>query len=121
VRRLVSPAGLPADAPPELKRAAHQYSGSVPALARLLGVAIPPPPVPVGARLRPAPPHPRPPAPGRSGAGGNRADEDRADGDRADGSWVDESEGGPPGGPDGAVRGPAPTAGDPGPSDQTLS
>ena len=52
IRRLVSPVGLPTDAPPDLKRAAHQQSGSVPALAKLLGVAIPPPPVP-SARRRP--------------------------------------------------------------------
>ena len=52
IRRQVTPAGLPADAPAELKRAAHQFSGSVPALAKLLGVAIPPPPIPVAARKR---------------------------------------------------------------------
>jgi hypothetical protein len=44
IRRSVTPAGLPPDAPAELKRAAHQYSGSIPALARMLGVTIPPPP-----------------------------------------------------------------------------
>ncbi len=53
VRRLVQPVGLPADAPPDLKRSAHQHSGSIPALAKLLGVSIPPPPVPSGTRRRP--------------------------------------------------------------------
>jgi hypothetical protein len=52
VRRAVKPAGLPEDCPPDLKRAAHQQSGSIPALAKLLGVTIPPPPQPVPARTR---------------------------------------------------------------------
>jgi hypothetical protein len=128
VRRLVSPAGLPADAPPELKRAAHQYSGSVPALARLLGVAIPPPPVPVGARPRPAPPHPRPLAPSRSEADGSEADGSGADGSEADGSEADGSGAGRSGadesndGAAGAAPEPGPTGGgDPGRSDQTVS
>jgi hypothetical protein len=50
VRRSVQPAGLPDEAPPDLKRAAHQHSGSIPALATLLGVSIPPPPMPVATR-----------------------------------------------------------------------
>jgi hypothetical protein len=53
VRRSVQPVGLPADAPPDLRRSAHQHSGSIPALARLLGVSIPPPPVPTPTRRRP--------------------------------------------------------------------
>lgn len=63
IRRAVQPVGLPTDAPPDLKRTAHQQSGSIPALAKLLGVAIPPPPVPVGAsrRSEPRPRGPRPP------------------------------------------------------------
>jgi hypothetical protein len=57
VRRLVHPLGLPSDATPDLKRTAHQHSGSVPALAKLLGVSITPPPLPSGpARRRPPPP-----------------------------------------------------------------
>lgn len=52
VRRSIVPAGLADNAPPDLKRAAHQFSGAIPALAKLLGVAIPPPPPPVGARRR---------------------------------------------------------------------
>ncbi len=53
VRRSVQPVGLPADPPPDLKRSAHQHSGSIPALAKLLGVSIPPPPVPTPTRRRP--------------------------------------------------------------------
>jgi hypothetical protein len=65
IRRNVVPAGLPAEAPPELRKAAHQYSGSIPALAKMLGVTIPPPPAPSGARKRPAP-RPAPARPRRS-------------------------------------------------------
>jgi hypothetical protein len=66
VRRAVKPVGLPADSSPETVRAAHQQAGRVPALAALLGIAIPPPPGP----RRPAgpPPVPRPPAPPVSAA-----------------------------------------------------
>jgi hypothetical protein len=53
VRRSVKPAGLPTDASPEVRRAAHQQSGRVPALATMLGVSIPPPPTPAP-RRRPA-------------------------------------------------------------------
>jgi hypothetical protein len=52
VRRSVKPAGLPSDASPEVRRAAHQQSGRIPALAAMLGVAIPPPPTPPPARRR---------------------------------------------------------------------
>jgi hypothetical protein len=61
IRRNAQPVGLPADAPAELRRAAHQQSGSIPALAKLLGVTIPPPPRPAGApRRRSEPAGPRP-------------------------------------------------------------
>ncbi len=53
VRRSVKPAGLPADPTPELRRAAHQQSGRIPALAAMLGVAIPPPPTPIPAAVSP--------------------------------------------------------------------
>ena len=52
IRRSVAPSGLPAEAPPELKRTAHQLSGSIPALAKMLGVTIPPPPAPLPGRRR---------------------------------------------------------------------
>lgn len=52
VRRSVKPAGLPPDPTPELRRAAHQQSGRIPALAAMLGVAIPPPPTPLPSRRR---------------------------------------------------------------------
>ncbi|HEY2301003.1 MAG TPA: hypothetical protein VGH66_03880 [Acidimicrobiales bacterium] len=63
VRRSVKPAGLPADAPEDLLQAARQSSGRIPALAPMLGIAMPPPPGP----LRPAgrPRHGQPP--GRRG------------------------------------------------------
>jgi hypothetical protein len=52
VRRTVKPAGLPSDPSPDVRRAAHQQSGRIPALAAMLGVAIPPPPTPPPARRR---------------------------------------------------------------------
>jgi hypothetical protein len=61
IRRSVTPTGLPENAPPDLKRAAHQYSGSIPALAKMLGVTIPPPPAPARRRPQDRPAGPRPP------------------------------------------------------------
>lgn len=46
VRRTVRPAGLPADADEALLASARRAAGSVPELARLLGLPIPPPPGP---------------------------------------------------------------------------
>ncbi|MDP9403097.1 MAG: hypothetical protein M3P85_07115 [Actinomycetota bacterium] len=54
VRRSVKPAGLPTDAPEDLLQVARQAAGKVPALAGLLGIAMPPPPGPPRP-LRPAP------------------------------------------------------------------
>ena len=51
VRRSVKPAGLPADPSPELRRAAHQQSGRIPALAAMLGISHP---SSAGARSSPA-------------------------------------------------------------------
>ncbi len=64
IRRSVKPAGLPADPTPELRRAAHQQSGRIPALAAMLGMAIPPPPPPIPGRRSPgaSPKGSRPPA-----------------------------------------------------------
>ncbi|MGH9121687.1 MAG: hypothetical protein ACRDYC_07030, partial [Acidimicrobiales bacterium] len=53
VRRSVKPASLPVGADADLRRVAHQQAGRVPALAPLLGLAIPPPPGPL---RRAAPP-----------------------------------------------------------------
>jgi len=53
VRRAVAPSGLPETASPELRKAAHQMSGRIPGLARLLGVTIPPPPRPASQRNEP--------------------------------------------------------------------
>ena len=50
IRRSVKPAGLPSDPSPELRRATHQQSGRIPALAAMLGIAIPPPPIPAAPR-----------------------------------------------------------------------
>jgi hypothetical protein len=60
VRRTVKPVGLPTDPGPELRRAAQQQSGRIPALAAMLGIAIPPPPAPMAGRRVPAPPKPDP-------------------------------------------------------------
>lgn len=47
VRRQVKPAGLPADPSGEVRRQARMAAGRIPALARLLGMPIPPPPQPL--------------------------------------------------------------------------
>lgn len=54
VRRSIKPAGLPTDPAPEVKQAAYQQSGRIPALAAMLGVSIPPPPSPAARRPRPS-------------------------------------------------------------------
>jgi hypothetical protein len=46
VRRTVKPSGFPAQAGEELRTAARRAAGSVPELARLFGLPIPPPPGP---------------------------------------------------------------------------
>jgi hypothetical protein len=68
VRRQVKPAGMPKDPSGEVERQARAAAGRVPALGRLLGMAIPPPPPPAGSarpQARPPvpPPPPRPSAP----------------------------------------------------------
>ncbi|MBV9659802.1 MAG: hypothetical protein JO337_01450 [Acidimicrobiales bacterium] len=78
VRRSIVPTGLPESAPPELKRAAHQLSGTIPALAKLLGVTIPPPPAPMAPRRRTDAPAARP---GRKGGGTRSPREARHTGD----------------------------------------
>jgi hypothetical protein len=73
VRRQVRPAGLPEDPSGEVARVARLAAGRVPALAALLGMRMPPPPVPlptVGRRPHPAPGARRSgTAPGRPPAG----------------------------------------------------
>ena len=56
IRRSIRPAGLPDDPSGAVRQAATAAAGRVPALAKLLGLAMPPPPRPVSAP-------PRPPAP----------------------------------------------------------
>ncbi|MDA8034959.1 MAG: hypothetical protein M0T71_12445, partial [Actinomycetota bacterium] len=75
VRRLVKPGGVPSDEDDRTRKAAAAYAGRIPALAGLLGLAMPPPP-----RSRPAPPPPRrgPVAPAAAAAA---ADAVRAPGD----------------------------------------
>jgi hypothetical protein len=76
VRRSVEPVGLPPQAGPALQLAARQASGRIPALAKLLGVDLPPPPGlrtagGKGGRSAPPPPPPGstpPPPPAASAA-----------------------------------------------------
>ncbi|MGA3352140.1 MAG: hypothetical protein ABSD85_03010 [Acidimicrobiales bacterium] len=74
IRRQIHPEGLPEDASGEVVRKARLAAGSIPALAPMIGLSMPPPPKPIrGARpLRP----PRPPArpARRSGPAAGRKD-----------------------------------------------
>jgi len=67
VRRAIKPAGLPNPPTPELLNAARQASGRIPALAAMLGISIPPPPMPIRRPGRPVAKTPRriPPPPPR--------------------------------------------------------
>jgi hypothetical protein len=72
VRRQIKPAGIPEDPSGSVHRKAREAAGRVPALATMLGMAMPPPPKPLpGERVtRPHPPRaPRPLRPTRPGAG----------------------------------------------------
>jgi len=70
VRTTVKPVGLPAEPGEPLLNAARQAAGRIPALAQLLGLAIPPPPSPTKkAAPRPRPAPPRPAAPPAESAG----------------------------------------------------
>jgi len=65
VRTTVKPVGLPPEPGDALLNAARQAAGRIPALAQLLGLALPPPPVATKKgppRQRPVPPPPRPSA-----------------------------------------------------------
>jgi hypothetical protein len=63
IRRQIHPAGLPEDSTGEVVRRARLACGSVPSLAPMVGLSMPPPPKPVpGAHpSRPPRPSPRPP------------------------------------------------------------
>jgi hypothetical protein len=68
VRRQIKPAGIPEDSSGDVQRKAREAAGRIPALAPMLGMAMPPPPRPVpGERIgRPQPARPqRPPRPPR--------------------------------------------------------
>jgi len=70
VRRSIHPEGLPADADGSVRHAATEAAGRVPALAKLLGLAMPPPPRPMAQRPLP----PRPPRPARTTTAAPAAD-----------------------------------------------
>lgn len=79
VRRQIKPAGIPEDASGGVQRKAREAAGRVPALAPMLGMAMPPPPKPIPgerpSRTRPlGPPRPAGSRP-RSGAGRWRSDD----------------------------------------------
>lgn len=86
IRRQVRPAGLPKDPAGEVERQARAAASRVPAIARLLGMAIPPPPQPApGERparpMRRRPERPRPPArrAGTAGPPGDTAEPARSE------------------------------------------
>jgi hypothetical protein len=60
VRRSIHPVGIPEDATGAVRQAATEAAGRIPALAKLLGLAMPPPPRP--SAQRPLPPRPPRPA-----------------------------------------------------------
>jgi hypothetical protein len=68
VRRQIKPVGMPKDPSGEVERLARMAAGRTPALARLLGMPIPPPPKPVAGDRPARPPRPprrRPPNPAK--------------------------------------------------------
>ncbi|HLI44287.1 MAG TPA: hypothetical protein VKU92_07435 [Acidimicrobiales bacterium] len=73
VRRQVKPTGMPKDPSGQVEREARLAASRVPALARLLGMAIPPPPPPRPAGGRPVPRPPLPARPESAPATGNGA------------------------------------------------
>lgn len=70
IRRNVEPKGLPAEPGETLLNAAKQASGRIPALAKMLGVSIPPPPT-----KKPLPPKPAPAPKAEAGTPGDSASE----------------------------------------------
>ena len=58
IRRQIHPAGLPEDATGEIVRKARVAAGSIPALAPMLGLSMPPPPKPIRSSRPPRPPRP---------------------------------------------------------------
>jgi hypothetical protein len=70
VRRSIRPEGLPADADGAVRQAATEAAGRIPALAKLLGLAMPPPPRPMAQRPLP----PRPPRTARAVTSSTAAD-----------------------------------------------
>jgi hypothetical protein len=68
IRRQIHPAGLPEDASGEVVRRSRLAAGSLPALAPMLGLSMPPPPKPIRTSRPPRPPRPPARAPRRSPA-----------------------------------------------------
>jgi hypothetical protein len=66
IRRQIHPAGLPEDASGEIVRKARLAAGSVPALAPMIGLSMPPPPKPIRSTRPPRPPRPPIRAPRRA-------------------------------------------------------
>jgi hypothetical protein len=62
IRRQIHPEGLPADPSGEVVRKARLAAGSLPALAPMLGLSMPPPPTPLRQARPPRPPRPPRPA-----------------------------------------------------------
>jgi len=52
VRVNIRPSGIPDNSPGELVNAARKHAGRIPSLAKLLGIALPPPPSPIAQRKR---------------------------------------------------------------------
>ncbi|MHB1508513.1 MAG: hypothetical protein ACYCST_00420 [Acidimicrobiales bacterium] len=63
VRRQIRPAGIPEDPSGSVPRKAREAAGRVPALATMLGMAMPPPPKPLPGEKVTRPHPPRPPRP----------------------------------------------------------
>lgn len=80
VRRSIRPVGLPTEPDADVKQAAYQQSGRIPALAVMLGVSIPPPPSPTTSRTRRSPSPRRAPSsrPSRPTTGDPATPEDQA-------------------------------------------
>ena len=59
IRRQIHPEGLPEDPSGEVVRRARLAAGSIPALAPMIGLPMPPPPKPIRGARPPRPPRPR--------------------------------------------------------------
>jgi len=69
IRRQIHPEGLPEDPTGEVVRKARLAAGSIPALAPMIGLPMPPPPKPIRGARPPRPPRPAVRAPKQAGTG----------------------------------------------------